>query len=360
MLCNRLGSKFEEFDALRREPRRRGGRSARPAVAGPGGRDGAGKRVAANSPGRLPERVKYPATKPPPLPPWMKKPLRFALDGGERAGAVKALVHGARLKTVCEEASCPNLGHCWQQGSATFMIMGDRCTRRCGFCDVATGRPLPLDPGEPERLARAVAELDLRHVVITSVDRDDVKDCGAEHFARCITAVRDRSPSARIEVLIPDFKARIENLERIWAAQPDIINHNVETVPSLYRSICPQSNYANSLTVLRESAARGFVAKSGLILGLGETVEEIQSVIGDLARSGARMLTIGQYLQPTREHAPLKAYVEPSVFIELKRYALSQGFQHVESGPLVRSSYHAGETFAEMSRQAQPNAQDGV
>lgn len=304
--------------------------------------------------------MKYPAAEPPPLPPWMKKPLRFALAEGERAGAVKELVHGARLKTVCEEASCPNLGHCWQQGSATFMIMGDRCTRRCGFCDVATGRPLPLDPGEPERLAGAVRDLGLRHVVITSVDRDDLKDCGAAHFARCITAVREHSPAARIEVLIPDFKARIENLALIWAAKPDILNHNVETVPSLYRSICPQSNYANSLTVLRESAARGFVAKSGLILGLGEELDEIRSVIQDLAENGVRMLTIGQYLQPTRQHAPLKAYVELSVFAELRQYALAQGFHHVESGPLVRSSYHAGETFAEMSRQIQPEAPGGV
>ncbi len=278
----------------------------------------------------------------------MKVRLRMAEGESDPAARVKAVVQGARLATVCQEASCPNLNHCWAQGSATFMIMGERCTRRCGFCDVATGRPLPLDASEPERLAQSVADLALRHVVITSVDRDDLPDCGSAHFAAVIQAVRTAAPQAIIETLIPDFKARRENLQRIWDAKPDIINHNVETVPQLYRRICPQSNYEHSLRVLALSAEQGFVAKSGIILGLGEEESQVRAVISDLRQQGVAMLTIGQYLQPGREHAPLIEYAPPERFASLRDFALAQGFLHVESGPLVRSSYHAGDSFEKL------------
>lgn len=278
----------------------------------------------------------------------MKIRLRMAEGHADPAARVKAVIEGARLSTVCQEASCPNLNHCWAQGSATFMIMGERCTRRCGFCDVATGRPLPLDSSEPERLAQSVASLGLRHVVITSVDRDDLADCGSAHFAAVIRAVRGAAPQAIIETLIPDFKARSENLQHIWDAKPDIINHNVETAPQLYRKICPQSNYEHSLGVLALSAEQGFITKSGIILGLGEEESQVRAVISDLRQQGVAMLTIGQYLQPTRDHAPLIEYAPPERFASLKDFALRLGFLHVESGPLVRSSYHAGDSFEKL------------
>ena len=257
------------------------------------------------------------------------------------AERVKDAVHSKRLNTVCEEASCPNLGHCWNQGTATFMIMGENCTRRCGFCDINTARPSLLDPREPQKTADAVKELGLRHVVITSVDRDDLKDGGSHHFARVIRAVREANPNTTIEVLIPDFKGQRDQLSRIWDERPQILNHNVETVPSLFRTICPQSSYAVSVGVIRDSAAEGLLAKSGIILGLGEELEEVREVIRDLADAGCAMLTIGQYLQPSRAHAPLKNYIPVEVFDELREYALGLGLRHVESGPLVRSSYHA-------------------
>lgn len=275
----------------------------------------------------------------------MKIRLRFDTGKESEAGRVKNLVEGASLNTVCEEASCPNLSHCWSRGSATFLVMGERCTRRCGFCDIATAKPMPLDRQEPVKLAETVAKMNLKHVVITSVDRDDLKDCGSFHFAECIRLTREKSPHTTIEVLIPDFKAKVENLERIWNEKPDVINHNVETVPSLYRSICPQSNYQVSLDVLRMSFERGFQTKSGIILGLGETVEEVKEVLADLYENGTRLATIGQYMQPTREHAPLKEYIKPEVFEDLKEFARTLGFLYVESGPLVRSSYHAGDAL---------------
>ena len=278
------------------------------------------------------------------LPEWMKVRLAFDTPGKNQRKETRRLVEDSRVATVCEEASCPNLGHCWQQGTATFMIMGEICTRRCGFCDVATGRPAPLDPQEPERLARTIQELQLRHTVITSVDRDELKDCGSEHFARVILRVKELSPATRVEVLIPDFKARKENLERIWAAKPDIINHNVETVPRLFKTIAPQCNYQNTLQVLKDSSEAGFLTKSGIILGMGETVEEVKEVLRDLRAQGVDMLTIGQYLQPTPQHTPLKEYVKPNVFKELGLYARELKFSHIESGPLVRSSYHAGDS----------------
>ncbi|MBI3395561.1 MAG: lipoyl synthase [Spirochaetia bacterium] len=275
----------------------------------------------------------------------MKVRLKFATETGvadHQAQHVKATLADQKLVTVCQEASCPNLGHCWGQGTATFMIMGERCTRRCGFCNIQTARPQPLDPEEPRRLVEAARSMNLRHVVVTSVDRDDLKDCGSTHFAEAIHALRTELPKLQVEVLIPDFKARVENLERIWAAKPHIINHNVETVPSLYKAICPQSNYEHSLTVLRLSREKGFLTKSGIILGLGETTQEVENVIRDLHENGVVMLTIGQYLQPTPAHAPLARYADPREFESLKAFAYGLGFRHVEAGPLVRSSYHAG------------------
>lgn len=249
------------------------------------------------------------------------------------------------LHTVCEEASCPNLGHCWDRGTATFLVMGDRCTRRCGFCDISTARPLPLDPTEPARLAETVRQMNLRHVVITSVDRDELPDCGSTHFAACITETKRLNPNTTVEVLMPDFKARPPLLQRIFDAAPHIINHNIETVPSLFKTICPQSSYANSLEVLRLSAEAGFMTKTGLILGLGETIEEVKEVIVDARKAGVTLLTLGQYLQPTKDHAPLKAYISPQTFDDLKAFALKQGYVYVEAGPLVRSSYHAGDAL---------------
>jgi lipoic acid synthetase len=285
--------------------------------------------------------VRYPVTTPPEPPEWMKVRLKFDTPNESTSRKVKKLVEGSRLSTVCEEASCPNLGHCWGMGTATFLVMGEICTRRCGFCDISTARPFALDPTEPDRLANTIQEMELRHAVITSVDRDDLKDAGSHHFARCITATREKNPDTTIEVLIPDFKGLDENLERIWNARPDIINHNVETVPSLFPTICPQSNYQVSLDVLKKSARQGFLTKSGIILGLGETVEEVKQVLRDLREHNTHLVTIGQYMQPTREHAPLIEYAPLERFKELKHFAYELGFSHVESGPLVRSSYHA-------------------
>ncbi len=276
----------------------------------------------------------------------IKVRLPMDMAGPGKAAATRRQLQAGGLITVCQEASCPNLGHCWAQGTATFMIMGERCTRRCAFCDVTTGRPSPLDSDEPQRLAQTVVAMKLRYVVVTSVDRDDLKDCGSSHFARCIEALQQLRPAVRIEVLIPDFKGREENLKPIWAAAPTVINHNVETVPSLYRSICPQSNYENSLKVLRLSAQAGFVTKSGIILGLGEQLSEVRQVICQLKENGTQLLTIGQYLQPSPQHAPLREYISLHVFQELKSYALQQGLVAVEAGPLVRSSYHAADLFA--------------
>ncbi len=289
--------------------------------------------------------MRYPVTTPPEPPEWMKVRLKFDTPEQSKSREVKNLIEGSKLKTVCEEASCPNLGHCWGLGTATFLVMGEVCTRRCGFCDISTARPFALDPTEPDRLADTIREMQLKHAVITSVDRDDLKDCGSYHFARCITATREKNPNTSIEVLIPDFKGKEENLQRIWDAAPDIINHNVETVPSLFPTICPQSNYQVSLDVIRKSAEKGFLTKSGIILGLGETVDEVKQVLRDLRENLTHLVTIGQYMQPTREHAPLAEYAPVSRFQELKDYAYELGFLYVESGPLVRSSYHAGDAL---------------
>ena len=274
-------------------------------------------------------------------PPWIR--VR-AGSSATRFYEIKALLREQRLHTVCEEASCPNIGECFGHGTATFMIMGDRCTRRCPFCDVGHGRPDPLDPQEPAHLAESVARLRLNHVVVTSVDRDDLRDGGAGHFADCIRAIRQASPATRIEVLVPDFRGRLERaLGILAAAPPDVMNHNLETVPRLYRRARPGGDYRHSLELLSTFGKDnpGTPTKSGLMVGLGETDEEILAVMRDLRASGAAMLTIGQYLAPSPHHLPVERYVHPDSFAMLEREAAAMGFRHAAIGPLVRSSYHA-------------------
>lgn len=270
--------------------------------------------------------------------------IRVRLGDGQRFHEIKKILREHRLHTVCEEATCPNIGECFGKGTATFMILGDLCTRRCPFCDVAHGKPLPPDADEPANLARTIAALGLRYVVITSVDRDDLRDGGAQHFADCIRAVRAHSPGTRIEVLVPDFRGRLEPaLERLSTAVPDVMNHNLETVPRLYRKARPGADYAHSLTLLAEFKRRfpRIATKSGLMVGLGETDEEIVEVMRDLRAHSVEMLTIGQYLQPSAHHLPVARYVEPAVFEDYARVASELGFIHAACGPLVRSSYHA-------------------
>jgi lipoic acid synthetase len=261
---------------------------------------------------------------------------------------IKNILREHNLHTVCEEASCPNIGECFGKGTATFMIMGDKCTRRCPFCDVGHGRPDPLDANEPLNLARTIAALKLAYVVITSVDRDDLKDGGAAHFVECIRRTRELSPGTRIEVLVPDFRGRLERaLDILEAAPPDVMNHNLETVPRLYREARPGSDYSHSLALLRafkqRMLARGLSVptKSGLMVGLGETDEEILTVMRDLRAHDVEMLTIGQYLAPSSHHLPVRRYVEPAAFERFAREAAALGFAHAACAPLVRSSYHA-------------------
>jgi len=263
---------------------------------------------------------------------------------GSRFTEIKKILREKQLHTVCEEASCPNIGECFGKGTATFMILGDLCTRRCPFCDVAHGRPLPPDPEEPEHLAQTIAALKLSYVVVTSVDRDDLKDGGAKHFVDCIRAVRERSPATRIEVLVPDFRGRLERaLEVLDAALPDVMNHNLETVPRLYRRARPGGNYPHSLGLLKDFKARHpqIPTKSGLMVGLGETDREILEVMRDLRAHEVDMLTIGQYLQPSPHHLPVERYVHPDTFALFEREATTLGFSHAAVGPMVRSSYHA-------------------
>jgi lipoyl synthase len=263
---------------------------------------------------------------------------------GSRFHEIKQVLRDKRLHTVCEEASCPNIGECFGKGTATFMILGDLCTRRCPFCDVAHGRPLPPDPQEPAHLAQTIAALKLSYVVITSVDRDDLKDGGAQHFVDCIRAVRARSPQTRIEVLVPDFRGRLERaLEVLDAALPDVMNHNLETVPRLYRQARPGGNYPHSLKLLKDFKARQphVPTKSGLMVGLGETDDEILAVMRDLRAHEVDMLTVGQYLQPSPAHLPVERYVHPETFAMFEREAANLGFTHAAVGPMVRSSYHA-------------------
>jgi lipoic acid synthetase len=267
-----------------------------------------------------------------------------AASPGSRFYDIKRVLREKHLHTVCEEASCPNIAECFGKGTATFMILGDVCTRRCPFCDVAHGRPLPPDVEEPAHLAETIAALGLHYVVVTSVDRDDLKDGGAQHFVDCIRAIRGTSPQTRIEVLVPDFRGRLDRaLEILAAAPPDVMNHNLETVPRLYRKARPGGNYAHSLQLLKQfKAAHADVpTKSGLMVGLGERDEEIVDVMRDLRAHDVDMLTIGQYLQPSPHHLPVERYVEPAVFQQFQREAGVLQFRHAAIGPLVRSSYHA-------------------
>ncbi len=276
----------------------------------------------------------------PKKPPWLK--ARAPTD--PKVLNLKNLIKKERLHTVCEEASCPNIGECFANGTATFMIMGALCTRRCPFCDVAHGRPLPLDTDEPRHLANAIDLMELSYVVITSVDRDDLRDGGADHFAKCVSAVRDQVGDIKIEILVPDFRGRMEiALDNLLLSPPDVFNHNLETVPSLYTKVRPGSDYEWSLKLIRKfkELSSDIPTKSGLMLGLGESLEEIKLTLRDLRAHDCDMVTLGQYLQPSRSHLAVERFVTPEEFSELGRYAKSLGFRNVASGPLVRSSYHA-------------------
>ena len=296
------------------------------------------KHTGAAKTARIP--IKVVATERLPKPPW----IRVRAPSSPRFYEIKKILREHHLHTVCEEASCPNIGECFGKGTATFMIMGDICTRRCPFCDVGHGRPLPLDTDEPANLAETIAALKLTYVVITSVDRDDLRDGGAGHFRDCIRKLREISPGTRIEVLVPDFRGRLDRaLEILSEAPPDVMNHNLETVPRLYKQARPGSDYAHSLRLLREFKHRfpAIPTKSGLMVGLGETDEEILAVMRDMRVHEIDMLTIGQYLQPTAGHLPVLRYVHPDTFAMFEREAYALGFRHAAVGALVRSSYHA-------------------
>ncbi len=274
------------------------------------------------------------------MPPW----IRAKSPNSPEVIALKAILRKQHLHTVCEEASCPNLGECFKHGTATFMILGDLCTRRCPFCDVGHGKPLPPDAAEPMHLAETIAAMALKYVVITSVDRDDLRDGGAQHFADCIRAVRERSAPTRIEILVPDFRGRLETALDILAGNPpDVLNHNLETVPRLYKAARPGADYTHSLQLLRDFKIRHphIPTKSGIMVGLGETDDEVLAVMRDLRSHHVDMLTIGQYLQPSPHHIPLIRYVTPEQFDRYAAYAEEMGFAHAASGPMVRSSYHA-------------------
>lgn len=277
----------------------------------------------------------------------LRKPewIRVKLPTDDSITKLKNLLRTNRLVTVCEEASCPNLPECFSHGTATFMIMGDKCTRRCSFCDVAHGKPEPLDTQEPFHLAETVQKLNLKYVVITSVDRDDLRDGGASHFAACMQAVREKNPQIKIEILVPDFRGRMEKAIAALATTtpPEVFNHNIETVPRLYKQVRPGSDYLWSLKLLKEYKKNysDVPTKSGIMLGLGETIAEVEQVLVDLRAHDVDMLTIGQYLQPSKYHMPVARYVTPQEFAHLETLAKQMGFSHVASGPLVRSSYHA-------------------
>ncbi len=293
---------------------------------------------------RIPIKVE-PTLRPPRKPHW----IRARSPTGPAVQRLKKVLREHHLHTVCEEASCPNLGECFTQGTATFMIMGDICTRRCPFCDVAHGRPDPLDQDEPENLARTIASMGLRYVVVTSVDRDDLRDGGAAHFVACIEAIRQHNPETKIEVLVPDFRGRMEPALSIMAASPpDVFNHNLETIPRLYKKARPGSDYQWSLDLLKKFKAQhtGVPTKSGLMLGLGESLEEVEQVMRDLRRHHVDMLTLGQYLQPSLNHLPIDRFVPPDEFDQLRDIGEALGFKQVASGPMVRSSYHADEQAA--------------
>lgn len=288
---------------------------------------------------RIPVKV-IPTTELPTKPDW----IRVKIPASPKINHIKQKLREHKLASVCEEASCPNLGECFSNGTATFMIMGDICTRRCPFCDVAHGKPKPLYENEPTELASAISEMGLSYVVITSVDRDDLKDSGAQHFANCISETRRLNPEIKVEVLVPDFRGRIDiALEILEKAPPDVFNHNLETVPRLYKKARPGADYAWSLMLLKKYKALkpAVTTKSGLMLGLGETLDEVKAVMDDLYAHDVDMVTLGQYLQPSRDHLKVERFVHPDEFDELRIYGEGLGFKHVASGPLVRSSYHA-------------------
>jgi len=288
---------------------------------------------------RIPVKVE-PTTKAPRKPAW----IRAKAPSGPAVTRIKRILREQKLSSVCEEAACPNLGECFNHGTATFMIMGDICTRRCPFCDVAHGKPKPLDSDEPRHLAEAVQAMGLRYVVVTSVDRDDLRDGGAGHFADCIRELRRLNPELKIETLVPDFRGRMDiAIEILKADPPDVFNHNLETVPRLYRQARPGADYQGSLELLRDfkQLAPEIATKSGLMLGLGETLDEVREVMRDLRAHGCNMLTIGQYLQPSLSHLAVARFVPPEEFDQLGREAEEMGFSNVASGPMVRSSYHA-------------------
>ena len=286
----------------------------------------------------------------------IKKPEWIRVKAPTSLGYIETrnIVRNLSLNTVCEEAACPNIGECWQKKHATFMILGSVCTRACRFCNVATGRPDLVDPHEPEKISEAVAKLGLKHVVITSVDRDDLADGGAEHFARCIEQIRNKSPNSTIEVLTPDFLKKAGAIEIVVRAKPDVYNHNIETVPSLYQEIRPGARYFHSLNVLNKvkELDKGIFTKSGMMVGLGETKEEVLQVMDDLRSANVDFLTIGQYLQPTLKHAEVKRYVTPEEFDYYSRIAKVKGFLMVSATPLTRSSYHADDDFLKMKKAA--------
>jgi len=287
-------------------------------------------------------------------PPPSRKPawLKRRLPTGEGYARVRELIESGRLHTVCQEARCPNIWECFSHRTATFLIMGERCTRNCRFCSVHSGTPEALDPGEPGRVAAAAAEMGLKYVVVTSVTRDDLSDGGAAHFAATIRAIRERIPGAEIEVLIPDLQGDPAALRTVLEARPDVLNHNIETVPRLYPQVRPQADYRRSLELLQTAGkiAPAIPTKSGLMLGLGEEPEEVRQTLQDLRTHGCRFLTLGQYLQPSPEHLPVAAYVPPEEFERWRADALAMGFTHVASAPFVRSSYHAGESFGEVKK----------
>ncbi len=292
---------------------------------------------------RHPEKARKPDTPVLPKPPWLK----VRAPGSAEFEATRKIVTEHNLHTVCQEAACPNIGSCWEQRHATMMIMGGICTRACAFCHVATGKPHALDGDEPRRVGDAVAKLNLEHVVITSVDRDDLDDGGAQHFAETILAIRAAAPKTSIEILTPDFLRKNGAIEIVAAARPDVFNHNLETVPQLYSTIRPGARYAHSLALLKrvKELEPNTFTKSGVMVGLGETARDVDSVMDDLRAHDVDFLTIGQYLQPTRKHAEVKRYVHPDEFDTMKETALSKGFLVVASSPLTRSSFHAGEDF---------------
>lgn len=290
---------------------------------------------------RIPIKVE-PTTSPLRKPDW----IRVRLPAGNQIANLKQKLRENSLHTVCEEAACPNLPDCFSRGTATFMIMGDICTRRCPFCDVAHGRPLALDETEPKNLAQTIADMKLRYVVVTSVDRDDLRDGGAGHFVECIKETRKLNPNTKIEVLVPDFRGRMDvAIELMSSCPPDVFNHNLESIPRLYKKIRPGSDYQWSLNLIKKfkAAQPDVPTKSGIMLGLGESIDEVKDVLRDLYAHNCNMITLGQYLQPSLNHLPVERYVHPDEFLELKEFGEALGFDHVASGPMVRSSYHADE-----------------